>query len=231
MLTLHGWTPSLGKTPTTIVVSQNNTVLHVGTTTQPRSDLGISIFATGPAPGFWFEIPLTTPDVSDSNIAIFAMQDNTLIPLTRLFGTAPLLSSLRVNGIDMKVMTPVVGQITGEFDPPKIKTSDNGRIQIGLSGVARYLSLLDLPSDHQDYSWIILRSQGGFSQNKLLLYDISLDAKRAISFSTAKGKHIGGAQVASCPTWFGWETSQILLQSDAPLGDTSVELSRTEQKS
>ena len=231
VLTLHGWTPSLGKTPTTIVVSQNNTVIHIGTTTQPRSDLGVSISATGPAPGFWFEIPLTTPDASDSNIAIFAMQDDTLIPLTRLFGTAPSLSSLRVNGIDMKVMTPVVGQITGEFDPPVIRASENGKVLIGLSGESRYLTLLNLPTNFTDFSWIILRSQGGFSQNKLLLYDISLDVKRAISFNTAKGKHIGGAQVASCPTWFGWETQTILLQSDAPLGDISIELARTGQNS
>ena len=74
---------------------------------------------------------------------------------------------------------------------------------------------------------MVLRSQSGFNENKLRLYDISLDAKRAIAFDTAKGKHIGGAQVASCPTWFGWETQTILLQSDAPLGDTSVELVQT----
>jgi len=231
VLTLHGWTPSLGKTPTTIVVSQNNTVIHTGTTTQPRTDLGVSVSAAGPAPGFWFEIPLTTPDVSDSNIAIFAMQDNALVPLTRLFGTAPSLSSLRVNGIDMKVMTPEVGQLTGEFDPPVIQASENGKVLIGLSGESRYLTLLNLPTNFTDFSWIILRSQGGFNQNELILYDISLDAKRAIAFSTAKGKHIGGAQVASCPTWFGWETQTILLQSEAPLGDMSVELARTEPKS
>ena len=231
VLTLHGWTPSLGKTPTTIVVSQNNTVIHTGTTTQPRSDLGVSISATGPAPGFWFEIPLTTPDVSDRNIAIFAMQDNALVPLTRLFGTAPSLSSLRVNGIDIKVTTPVVGQVTGEFDPPVIQASENGKVLIGLSGESRYLTLLNLPTNFTDFSWIILRSKSGFNQNELILYDISLDAKRAIAFSTAKGKHIGGAQGASCPTWFGWETQTILLQSEAPLGDMSVELARTEQKS
>jgi len=37
--------------------------------------------------------------------------------------------------------------------------------------------------------------------------------------------------VASCPTWFGWETQTILLQSDAPLGDTSVELVQTGKNS
>jgi hypothetical protein len=78
---------------------------------------------------------------------------------------------------------------------------------------------------------MVLRSESGFNENKLRLYDISLDAKRAIAFDTAKGKHIGGAQVASCPTWFGWETQKVLLQSDAPLGDVSIELGKIEQNS
>ena len=231
VLTLTGWTPSLGKTPTTIVVSQNGKVIHIGTTTQPRGDLGVSISATGPKPGFWFEIPLTDPDATDSKIAIFAVQDDTLIPLTRLSGKAPLLKSLTVNGVDMNVITPVAGQVTGEFVPPKINISENGRILIGFRGEPKYLTLLDLPTNFTEFSWIVLRSKSGFSENKHILYDESLDARRAISFYTAKGKHIGGAQVASCPTWFGWETQKVLLQSDAPLGDVSIELGKIEKNS
>jgi hypothetical protein len=231
VLNLTGWTPSLGETPTTIVVSQNNTVIHIGTTSQSRSDLGVGVSVTGPAPGFWFEIPLTTPDVTDSKIAIFAVQGDKLIPLTRVAGKAPLVTSLSVNGVDMKVITPTVGQVTGEFAVPKIIPSENGKIQIGLSGESKYLTLLDLPTNFTDFSWMVLRSKSGFNENKLRLYDISLDAKRAIAFDTAKGKNIGGAQVASCPTWFGWETQKVLLQSDAPLGDVSIELSKIEKNS
>jgi hypothetical protein len=231
VLALTGWAPSLGETPTTIVVSQNNTVIHIGTTSQSRSDLGVGVSVTGPAPGFWFEIPLTTPDVTDSKIAIFAVQDDKLIPLTRVAGKTPLVTSLSVNGVDMKVVTPAAGQITGEFAVPKIIPSESGKIQIGLSGESKYLTLLDLPSNFTDFSWIVLRSKSGFNENKLRLYDVSLDAKRAIAFDTAKGKHIGGAQVASCPTWFGWETQKVLLQSDAPLGDVSIELGKIEKNS
>ena len=227
VLNLTGWTPSLGQNPTTIVVSQNGAVIHVGTTTEPRNDLGISSIVSGPKPGFWFEIPLTTPDATDSNLAIFAVQDNALLPLKRLSGKAPILSSLLVNGTDMKVVSPAVGQVTGEFAVPKILPSENGKVLIGLNGESKYLTLLNLPTNFTDFSWMVLRSQSGFNENKLRLYDISLDAKRAIAFNTAEGKHIGGAQVASCPTWFGWETQTILLQSDAPLGDTSVELVQT----
>ena len=231
VLNLTGWTPTLGETPTTIVVSQNNTVIHIGTTSQSRSDLGVGESVTGPAPGFWFEIPLTTPDVTDSKIAIFAVQDDKLIPLTRVAGKTPLVTSLSVNGVDMKVVTPAAGQITGEFAVPKIIPSESGKIQIGLSGESKYLTLLDLPTNFTDFSWIVLRSKSGFNENKLRLYDVSLDAKRAIAFDTAKGKHIGGAQVASCPTWFGWETQKVLLQSDAPLGDVSIELGKIEKNS
>jgi hypothetical protein len=106
VLALTGWAPSLGETPTTIVVSQNNMVIHIGATSQSRSDLGVGVSVTGPAPGFWFEIPLTTPDVTDSKIAIFAVQDDKLIPLTRVAGKTPLVTSLSVNGVDMKVVTP-----------------------------------------------------------------------------------------------------------------------------
>jgi hypothetical protein len=148
-----------------------------------------------------------------------------------VFGKAPLLTSLSVNGVDMNVVSPAAGQITGEFAVPKIIPSENGKIQIGLSGESKYLTLLDLPTNFTDFSWMILRSQSGFNENKLRLYDISLDAKRAIAFDTAKGKQIAGAQVASCPTWFGWETRTILLQSDAPLGDISVELVNSEKNS
>ena len=231
VLALTGWAPTLGETPTTIVVSQNNTVIHIGTTSQSRSDLGVGESVTGPAPGFWFEIPLTTPDVTDSKIAIFAVQDDKLIPLTRVAGKTPLVTSLSVNGVDMKVVTPAAGQITGEFAVPKIIPSESGKIQIGLSGESKYLTLLDLPTNFTDFSWIVLRSKSGFNENKLRLYDVSLDAKRAIAFDTAKGKHIGGAQVASCPTWFGWETQKVLLQSDAPLGDVSIELGKIEKNS
>jgi hypothetical protein len=231
VLTLTGWAPSLGKTPTTIVVSQNGKVIHIGTTTQPRGDLGVSISATGPKPGFWFEIPLTDPDATDSKIAIFAVQDDTLIPLTRLSGKAPLLKSLTVNGVDMNVITPVAGQVTGEFVPPKINISENGRILIGFRGEPKYLTLLDLPTNFTEFSWMVLSSKSGFSENKHILYDESLDARRAISFYTAKGGHIGGAQVASCPTWFGWETQKVLLQSDAPLGDVSIELVKIKENS
>ncbi len=226
VLILHGWTPSLDDTPTKIVVSQNNKVIHTGTTSLSRNDLGISIYSTGPQPGFWFEIPLTTPDVSDSDIAIFAVRDDQLVPLTRMFGSAPLLSSLLVDGVTMKVVEPAAGQIVGQFDPPKIKSSDNGKILIGLSAEPKYLTLLDLPPNYRDFSWMILRSKNGFPDNELLLYDEGLDAKRAIAFSTDNGRQVGGAQVASCPTWFGWETNQIVLQSDAPLGDTSIALSK-----
>jgi hypothetical protein len=127
----------------------------------------------------------------------------------------------------MKVVSPAAGQVTGEFDPPKIIPSENGKVVIGLSGESKYLTLLNFPANFTDYSWIVLHSQSGFSENKYLLYDVSLDAKRAIAFDTAQGRHVGGAQVASCPTWFGWETQTILLQSDAPLGDTSVALVQT----
>ena len=90
------------------------------------------------------------------------------------------------------------------------------------------MTLLEFPENFEDYSWMLLKSDAPIAKNKYLLYDQALDGKRAIAFSS-NGKHkVAGAHAAACPTWFGWTTSRLYLQSDQPIGNVTIALHNNE---
>ena len=201
LLSVRGWTPTLGDTPTRIIVKVDGEVVMDGGTSLPRPDLALPTSQTGERPGFWFDIPLTT---SGEKVEVFRMDSD--VP-------TPILTEQSASGhIDVQQLDPAV----------------DGKVRLGLAQEMRYMTVLEFPENFEDYSWMLLKSDSPIAKNKYLLYDQALDGKRAIAFSS-NGKHkVAGAHAAACPTWFGWTTSRLYLQSDQPIGNVTIALHNNE---
>ena len=201
LLSVRGWTPTLGDTPTRIIVKVDGEVVMDGGTSLPRPDLALPLSQTGERPGFWFDIPLTT---SGEKIEVFRM--------------------------DSELLTPILTEnsASGHIDVQQLEPTVDGKVRLGLAQEMRYMTVLELPENFKEYSWMLLKSEALLAKNSFLLYDQALDGKRAIAFSS-NGKHnVAGAHVAACPTWFGWTTSRLYLQSDRPIDNVTISLHNNE---
>lgn len=198
LLSIRGWTPTLTDAPTPIVVKVDGQVVMEGSTSLPRPDLALPLSQTGERPGFWFDIPLTT---TGTTIEVFRVDGDVLVSI--------LHDEPSTTGhVDVQELTPTV----------------NGRVRLGLAQEMRFVTVLEFPKNFQDFSWVFLKSDKSIGKNKFLLYDQALDGKRAIAFSS-NGKHrVVGAHGAACPTWFGWNTTRLYLQSEQPIGNVNVTL-------
>jgi hypothetical protein len=128
--------------------------------------------------------------------------------------------------MDSEVLTPILTEnsASGHIDVQQLEPTVDGKVRLGLAQEMRYMTVLELPENFKEYSWMLLKSETLLAKNSFLLYDQALDGKRAIAFSS-NGKHnVAGAHVAACPTWFGWTTSRLYLQSDRPIDNVTISL-------
>jgi hypothetical protein len=199
LLSVRGWTPALNDSSTRVIVKVDGQVVMDGETSLPRPDLALPTSQTGERPGFWFDIPLTT---SGEKVEVFRM--------------------------DSEVLTPILTEnsASGHIDVQQLEPTVDGKVRLGLAQEMRHVTVLELPESYQGYSWVLINGLKPIAANNFLMYDQALDGKRAIAFSS-NGKHkVVGAHAAACPTWFGWSTSRLYLQSDQPLGDVAITLHR-----